>query len=670
MSSVSAHYLLSTNKHGLVGRAALGLRKHRRPKGGRCVAERRPCDRDTFESSDREPPVAYRPRKFTSGHTSRQDEKNSPSASQQAFDPKPFTRTAACQTMSIQHLKNPWQITTFITQIKKAALNAARGPRPEEALTGFCGTMDALLTAAGFRMNHINFAAVITALAHVWEAAQRNHRFRAHASTLDKVEALHQRYVQSSRPLLADMAARSISTVLWSSAKLGFNLDATVPGMVHDMTLRFVNLLLVVEEKQLPNAQECANLVWALATMGHPAATTKVVDPVCLRFTSLTRHADMQQRPTAQGAANVLWALATMGHPAAAGVLDTVATHFAHLLGNANAKQRPHAQEVANVVWALGTLKHTPPDDGLLDAFLAYFHVLLRSEDQRTRPDAQSIANTLWALKELKQAPSHDVVCAMLDSFVVLCQTPSLQPTSQGISNCLLACAELRLSVRSACVKALLKHLIEVDVSRVERQSYCNVAWSLAVIGCLTVSMLDALLRQMSAKGASMQPPKAQRQQLQQLHQALAWLKPASGSQQMEAWSSLRSRLQAVAPEPAVVPVPSPGQAEVYAALAMQAVPYTAQVPYGTYWAHAVLSSSNNEVPKVLLMVELAQEYITNIPSRFLGHVVFRNEMLGRYGTVVTVPYDPDRSSVEIIAGGIKAAVEAKTGLPLDSFRY
>ena len=54
---------------------------------------------------------------------------------------------------------------------------------------------------------------------------------------------------------------------------------------------------------------------------------------------------------------------------------------------------------------------------------------------------------------------------------------------------------------------------------------------------------------------------------------------------------------------------------------------------------------------------------------RLLGHVALRNTMLERFGTVVTVPYNPDSSSVESMAGAIKAAVEAKTGLPLDSFR-
>ena len=54
---------------------------------------------------------------------------------------------------------------------------------------------------------------------------------------------------------------------------------------------------------------------------------------------------------------------------------------------------------------------------------------------------------------------------------------------------------------------------------------------------------------------------------------------------------------------------------------------------------------------------------------RLLGSVAFRHKMLGCYGTVVTVPYQQGSSSVESMAGAIKAAVEAKTGLPLNSFR-
>ena len=53
---------------------------------------------------------------------------------------------------------------------------------------------------------------------------------------------------------------------------------------------------------------------------------------------------------------------------------------------------------------------------------------------------------------------------------------------------------------------------------------------------------------------------------------------------------------------------------------------------------------------------------------RLLGHLTFRHEMLGRYGTVVAVPLKLGDRSVESMADSIKAAVEAKTGLPLESF--
>ena len=54
-------------------------------------------------------------------------------------------------------------------------------------------------------------------------------------------------------------------------------------------------------------------------------------------------------------------------------------------------------------------------------------HTLLqRSQDERIRPNARNTANMLWALAQLKHAPSHDVVTAMFNHLVALCQTPAL----------------------------------------------------------------------------------------------------------------------------------------------------------------------------------------------------------------------------------------------------
>lgn len=54
---------------------------------------------------------------------------------------------------------------------------------------------------------------------------------------------------------------------------------------------------------------------------------------------------------------------------------------------------------------------------------------------------------------------------------------------------------------------------------------------------------------------------------------------------------------------------------------------------------------------------------------RAVGHAAFRNKLLERYGTVVTIPYKSDNTTVKSMARDIKAAVQAMTGLPLDSFR-
>lgn len=52
---------------------------------------------------------------------------------------------------------------------------------------------------------------------------------------------------------------------------------------------------------------------------------------------------------------------------------------------------------------------------------------------------------------------------------------------------------------------------------------------------------------------------------------------------------------------------------------------------------------------------------------RLTGRAAFRHAMLGRYGTVVTISYNPD-SSIKSMADDLQAATEAKTGLPLKSF--
>ena len=571
-----------------------------------------------------------------------------------------------------------------------------------------------LLSAPGLHINYIHFSAVITASTHIWAAAQHRHSdsFRGHVALLKKLEALYQRCVQGLRPLLADMSAREISNVVWASATLGFDPDAVVPGMRHDLTTRFLHLVNARQERQRPNAQDCANLLWAfatkdhaaastdavdavslhfgcltqhpdakqrpdqqacanvlwsLATMGHPAAATEVVDPICLRFASLTRrpdnrqhpttqtcanllwavakldhssavtravhsvglhfarliqHPDIKQRPDAQDCANVLSALAKMGHEAAAAteVVDQVCWHFAYLVGSPTAKQRPNSQAVANLMWALGTLKHTPANDRLLDHFCAYMHTLLQSRDKRDRPSAQETASTLWALAKLKHAPKYNLVSAMLDHLVILCQTTGLQPTSQHISVSFLAFSELRVSDSIIGVNVLLNVFLKMPSSRVDYQAYYNMAWSLAVMDLLDFRSFAVLLDKLSAKlhqdAVSKKGSAQPLAYVRQLYLALSSLKPPTDSKQMEAWSGLRSSLQTIAPEPDLVPIAVPGQGQFYAALDRLGLLYDAQVLCGLYTAQAVLSSQSDTPAEVILTLEGPDEFFNNVPSR------------------------------------------------------
>ncbi|KAL3149780.1 hypothetical protein ABBQ38_013606 [Trebouxia sp. C0009 RCD-2024] len=546
------------------------------------------------------------------------------------YGQQPGTLRASKQ--DLDNLSSPQDINRYIKSLQKRLASFVRGSQPGPAMLEFCSCLEQVYDTVAPKMDAINISTNLTSLSQLWADAQHNRNFRDHDGQVrSNIEAVFRQSLKQLQPMMHSLEVRGISNIVWSSAKLGLDPNEYGQGMVRILLNRFMQLVRAADKRQRPNAQDVANLVWALATMHHAAATSELLDCVCSYFGSLMQHPHK-------------WL-------------------------------RPRSQDVANVMWAVAELKHSL-EDRLLDDLCMYMHSLLQAEDLRSRPDAQQVANMLWALAQLKHAPPGEALSAMLDHLVALCLTPGLQPKPQAISNCFLACAELVHSMHSDQMEVLLQYLLGLHISKLNYQDFSNVAWSLAVMGCLEVSMFDAVLRQLATKhklllgehgtiGTSAQPAIIA---ARQLHQAVEWLRPAQGSEQMEAWSSLRSRLQAVAPNPIFKPLSFPGQAEFYRALAAQRLQYQTEVLCGVYHA-AVLSPHDSSVAKVILVLQRPDAYLTNAPSRLLGRVAFRNKMLGRYGSVVTIPYKHGRGSVESMVGAIKAAVEAKTGLPLDSFR-
>lgn len=88
------------------------------------------------------------------------------------------------------------------------------------------------------------------------------------------------------------------------------------------------------------------------------------------------------------------------------------------------------------------------------------------------------------------------------------------------------------------------------------------------------------------------------------------------GSKQTKPWASLRSRLQAIAPEPTLKKLLLPGQAELGSALELQDLAFMAQVPCGMYQADAVLSPSNRDAADMIVALERPGDFIVNVPNR------------------------------------------------------
>ena len=239
------------------------------------------------------------------------------------------------------------------------------------------------------------------------------------------------------------------------------------------------------------------------------------------------------------------------------------------------------------------------------------------SASPRPQNSAQRAQHCKHAVGPSQPAPLASRQCC-------ICNAPGRQLLPQGISNSLLACAELRLSISLGAVAALTHHLLDMHASHVSFQEYCNTAWSLAVMGSLSMKTFDALLQRMTFKleqaaggqHVSKRVACLSEQDMRQLHQALAWLQPPAQSQQVSAWEQLQWRLRAFGPPAVPIPVLLPSSSELCRALTVLGVQFDANVPLGLYWANAVLHPTRYNAPRAILVLRQPDDYLINAPSR------------------------------------------------------
>jgi len=479
-----------------------------------------------------------------------------------------------------------------------------------------------------------------------WTSAQANSSFSANSTAFELKRFCCNLFFQLE-PMMSAVGARQASNILRSSAKLGLHPDAFVPGMADALAAKLLqvtkeeatrqpnaqedaNLLWALatlghepadkdlveaickhvarlikqhDESKRPSLQNCANLLWALATLGYELADKGLIDVVCNHVARLIMHQDDSKRPNAQDCANVLWALATLGHePADHRFLDAMCHHFARLIRHHDPSNRPNEQGAANFLWALATLGHEPTDKGLVDAVCKHFAMLIKHHDALKRPFAQGIANVMWALGELNHAPPAGAASAILERLIVLIGLPRQAPNAQVLSNILLACAVLRLPVNGHVGTALVDGLLSLDWSVVDKQAYCNAAWSLDVLDMLSVVIFSSLLERLQSSLVA-EPANGvlKRQDLFQLYQALDSLQPLSTA----AAQQLQEMVTRLGPRP----LPTERSAaelsaskHLGAAIGQLGLAFTANVPLSGYWADAVLHPQDESVAPTVLV--------------------------------------------------------------------
>ncbi len=345
------------------------------------------------------------------------------------------------QNLRKQHQDQGRRTAAYIRAQKDKLMQSVRGPS-DLALNSFYKDMSALCSRSESCINHMHLNAIIGATAKAWttargESAEQKHQ-QAHHQMRVFLTAMCQR-LQSPMPAVG---AREAANLLWSSAQLGLNPGALVPGMTDSLALQFM------ANVDVAIGQEFANVLVACAKLQLSPCQGELVKAVCVRLAIV----DMSDF---------------------------------------------NCQAVANILHSLVALPAVAPSIEVLDALCKRFKVLLNSRQTYELPDAQSIANTMWALSKLKHAPSDELVMSMVGRMVALCSVLGQQPRPQQVSNILLACAQLRLPVKQADTDSLAPFLLSSNRWQGDQQAYTNTAWSLAVIGHLRQAQFALMLDQM-----------------------------------------------------------------------------------------------------------------------------------------------------------------------------
>ncbi len=149
----------------------------------------------------------------------------------------------------------------YIRAQKDKLMQSVRGSHPDPALDSFYKGMAALCSRSESCINHMHLNAIIGATAKAWTTARGRFAQQKQQQAHHQMQAFLTKMFWSLQPLLPDVEARQAANMLWSSAQLGLNPDALVPGMTDSLAQQFMVDMDAADGQNFANVLEaCAKL--------------------------------------------------------------------------------------------------------------------------------------------------------------------------------------------------------------------------------------------------------------------------------------------------------------------------------------------------------------------------------------------------------------------------
>jgi len=158
--------------------------------------------------------------------------------SPQSGRPIPFTGVQATEAVGFESAKH---MTNHISKQWQLAAHSVKHFSPDKVMEAYYSCIEQMCCQSEKQLNYLHMSAIVYGTSKVWTtAAERHSGWVAEEQAGQNLRSFIARMLKRLHPLLPAVGARLTANVLWSSAKLGLNPDALVPGMTDGLAQQFM----------------------------------------------------------------------------------------------------------------------------------------------------------------------------------------------------------------------------------------------------------------------------------------------------------------------------------------------------------------------------------------------------------------------------------------------